>query len=270
MTAPARDGEALGRPELPLVTANAIFVAPVHCGPVDDRRRGAARRSHRVAGRRRPLRPRHRRRRARDRTACSAPARHRPRVPRRAVPPTSRCPVEFEIPPPAAGRRPVARHQLPRADRVVAGAPVRALGPTTKRGPGPHRGVDPLARATAQPDGSYDLLALAVHGDLIGPGDRSGARPEGPRLHVPQLEIGIRFIRPPDRPWVLQEIEAGTSATATRPARRALGRSAATCSRSRTQTAHLRRPNFDKKVYARPLRGTLHEQRGSRSGGRLS
>jgi hypothetical protein len=34
--------EALGRPELALVTANAIFVAPVPARPGDHRRRGAA------------------------------------------------------------------------------------------------------------------------------------------------------------------------------------------------------------------------------------
>ena len=58
------------------------------------------------------------------------------------------------------------------------------------------------------PDGSYDPLALAVHGDVIGPAVGQGLGPIGQPFMVLSLEIGIRFVATPVTPWVLQEIEA--------------------------------------------------------------
>ena len=60
----------------------------------------------------------------------------------------------------------------------------------------------------ATPDGSYDPLALAVHGDVIGPAVGQGLGPIGKPYMVLSLEIGIRFVATPVTPWVLQEIEA--------------------------------------------------------------
>jgi len=59
-------------------------------------------------------------------------------------------------------------------------------------------------------EGEPDLLTLAVHGDVLGPavGRAIGPGAGGFSFMVLSLEIGIRFVRPPVTPWVLQEIEA--------------------------------------------------------------
>ena len=134
--------EALDRPELPLVTANAIFLAPVPPGPVkidvdvlrDGRNAsqvaadvhvpgaGPALRVHGVFGTR---------------------ARHAPRVPGRRRSPRCRCP--HQITPPDAHRpsEPVRRDPVPPADRVAAGEPAR------RSRPGPLRVVGAARHRTA-------------------------------------------------------------------------------------------------------------------------
>jgi acyl-CoA thioesterase len=57
-------------------------------------------------------------------------------------------------------------------------------------------------------DGCYDPLALAIHGDVIGPAVGAGLGPIDVPFMVLSLEIGIRFVATPATPWVLQEIEA--------------------------------------------------------------
>jgi acyl-CoA thioesterase len=57
-------------------------------------------------------------------------------------------------------------------------------------------------------NGDPHLLALAVHGDVLGPAVGRGLGPLSDPFMVLSLEIGIRFIAPPVTSWVLQEIEA--------------------------------------------------------------
>jgi acyl-CoA thioesterase len=57
-------------------------------------------------------------------------------------------------------------------------------------------------------EGDADLLSLAVHGDVLGPAVGRAIGPQTDPFMVLSLEIGIRFVRAPVTPWVLQEIEA--------------------------------------------------------------
>ncbi len=59
-------------------------------------------------------------------------------------------------------------------------------------------------------EGEPDRLTLAVHGDVLGPAVGRALGPHDERGHFMSLslEIGIRFVRTPATPWVLQEIEA--------------------------------------------------------------
>jgi acyl-CoA thioesterase len=65
-----------------------------------------------------------------------------------------------------------------------------------------------LLEAPQLADGSYDPLALAIHGDVIGPAVGAGLGPIDVPFMVLSLEIGIRFVATPVTPWVLQDIEA--------------------------------------------------------------
>jgi acyl-CoA thioesterase len=92
-------------------------------------------------------------------------------------------------------------------------------------------------------EGETDRLALAVHGDVIGPAVGRALGPHETRgmFMSLSLEIGIRFIRTPATPWVLQEIEAWHigDGYATGPAR--LWDERGQLCAIATQTAHLRR-----------------------------
>jgi acyl-CoA thioesterase len=57
-------------------------------------------------------------------------------------------------------------------------------------------------------EGDPHLLALAVHGDVLGPAVGRALGPLDTPFMVLSLEIGIRFITTPVTSWVLQEIEA--------------------------------------------------------------
>jgi acyl-CoA thioesterase len=85
------------------------------------------------------------------------------------------------------------------------------------------------------------LLALAVHGDVLGPAVGRAIGPRDDPFMVLSLEIGIRFVRVPVTPWVLQEIEAWHvgDGYATGPAR-LWDENGDLCAIA-TQTAHLRR-----------------------------
>jgi acyl-CoA thioesterase len=91
-------------------------------------------------------------------------------------------------------------------------------------------------------EGEPHLLALAVHGDVLGPsvGRAIGRLTDEPFM-VLSLEIGIRFVRAPVTPWVLQEIEAWHigDGYATGPAR-LWDEDGRLCAIA-TQTAHIRR-----------------------------
>jgi acyl-CoA thioesterase len=92
-------------------------------------------------------------------------------------------------------------------------------------------------------EGEPDRLSLAVHGDVIGPAVGRALGPHETRglFMSLSLEIGIRFVRAPATPWVLQEIEAWHigDGYATGPAR--LWDEAGNLCAIATQTAHLRR-----------------------------
>jgi len=91
-------------------------------------------------------------------------------------------------------------------------------------------------------EGEPDLLSLTVHGDVLGPAVGRALGPLEARgmFMSLSLEIGIRFVRAPVTAWVLQEIEAWHvgDGYATGPAR-LWDESGRLCAIA-TQTAHLR------------------------------
>ena len=190
------------------MTANAIFLAPVPPGPVTidvevlrDGRTASqvaadlrvdgkiALRAHGVFGDRARHRARLRRRAV---PRCASPARHRdPRAARRT---SDRGPFEH-----------INFHEQTDWRPVDGFAP---WDPDFKAGPARMKVWTRLLREPTLPDGSYDPLALAIHGDVIGPAVGQGLGPIGMPFMVLSLEIGIRFVATPVTPWVLQEIEA--------------------------------------------------------------
>ncbi len=224
--------EALGRPELPLVTANAIFLAPVPPGPVEidvevlrDGRNasqvaadvhvpgsGPALRVHGVFGR------------AHD-THLAFQDVPVPEVPR-----------PHQITPPDLTGRPNPFGEIP-FHQQTEWLPVSPLDD-----PGRGRFAS-WVRLVTDPrlgDGSLDPLLLAVHGDVLGPAVGRGLGPRDVPTMVLSLEIGIRFIATPVTSWVLQEIEAWHvgDGYATGPAR--LWDEEMRLCAIATQTAHLR------------------------------
>jgi acyl-CoA thioesterase len=192
--------EALDRPELPLVTANAIFLAPVPAGPVEidvdllrDGRNasqvaadvhvpgsGPALRVHGVFGRA-----------------------HDTHLAFRDVP-VPEVPLPHQVAPPPLPERPNPFGQIPFHDQT-AWLPV---SPLDDPGRGRFASWVRLHREPRLADGSLDPLLLAVHGDVLGPAVGRALGPSDAPMMVLSLEIGIRFIATPVTPWVLQEIEA--------------------------------------------------------------
>jgi acyl-CoA thioesterase len=192
--------EALDRPDLPLITANAIFLAPVPPGPVEidvdvlrDGRNasqvaadvhvpdsGPALRVHGVFGR------------AHD-TELEFQD-----VPVPEVPPPHR------LAPPPPPERPNPFGEIP-FHQQSAWLPV---SPLDDPGRGRFSCWVRLHREPRLPDGTPDPLMLAVHGDVLGPAVGRALGPRDTPTMVLSLEIGIRFITTPVTPWVLQEIEA--------------------------------------------------------------
>lgn len=187
--------EALGRPDLPLVTANAIFLAPVPAGPItvdvevlrDGRRAsqvaadlrvpgtdGVALRVHGVFGK------------AHDVDHHYQEVRF------------PEAPLPGQVPPPPEPERPNPFGEINFHKQTLW----RPVSPLDDPGRGQFMSWVRLVH------GDPDLLTLAVHGDVLGP---AVGRALGPSLYgrmVLSLEIGIRFIATPATPWVLQEIEA--------------------------------------------------------------
>lgn len=64
-----------------------------------------------------------------------------------------------------------------------------------------------LLKDPVLPDGTRDPLVLALFGDQIGTAVGQALGPVGHYFTL-SLEIGIHFVRPPATPWVLQDAEA--------------------------------------------------------------
>jgi acyl-CoA thioesterase len=218
--------EALDRPELPLVTANAIFLAPVNPGPITidvdvlrdgrnasqvaaDLRVGdqeqVALRAHGVFG------VTHDVDLAYQDLVC-------PEVPRpdAVPPPPDNRPNPFGV---------INFHQQ---------TEWRPVSPLDEPGAGRFMSWVRLI------EGDPHLLALAVHGDVLGPAVGRALGPLPNPFMVLSLEIGIRFIATPVTSWVLQEIEAWHvgNGYATGPAR-LWDEDGRLCAIA-TQTAHVR------------------------------
>ena len=196
--------EHLDDPEQPLVTANAIFLAPVPPGPVEIDVEvlragrtasqvaadvhvpgaGPALRVHGVFGRSHDT----------DRQLQDVVV---PEVPR---------PDQIELPPPPDRPNPFGQINFHEQTEW------RPVSPLDDPGPARFMSWVRLKQDALLPDGTRDPLVLAVHGDVLGPAVGRGLRrldnEEPVPMMVLSLEIGIRFIATPATPWVLQEIEA--------------------------------------------------------------
>jgi len=229
--------EALRRPELRLVTANAIFIAPVPPGPVtidvevlrDGRTASQMAADLRVDGKL-ALRVHGVFGVAHDLDHGFLDVRF-PEVPH---------PADVEPPPPADDRMPFGHINFhDQTDwRPVSGVPLDREA--FRAGPARCQIWTRLLEEPTLPEGGYDPLALAIHGDVIGPAVGAGLGPIDAPFMVLSLEIGIRFVATPVSPWVLQEIEAWHvgDGYATGPAR--LWDEAGNLCAIATQTANMR------------------------------
>jgi acyl-CoA thioesterase len=218
--------ESLARTDLSLVTANAIFLAPVPAGPVtvdvdvlrDGRRASQVAADLRVPGIAGPALRVHGVFGAAHDVAYTHQEVRFPEVPP---------PADIPLPP----DRPNPFGQI-NFHEQTEWRPV-----TSFDDPGKGHFLTWVRLLEGEPD----LLSLAVHGDVLGPAVGRALGPiEGGAFMVLSLEIGIRFVRPPVTPWVLQEIEAWHigDGYATGPAR--LWDEAGNLCAIATQTAHLR------------------------------
>jgi acyl-CoA thioesterase len=220
--------ESLGRTDLDLVTANAIFLAPVPPGSItidvdvlrDGRRASQVAADLRVAGGPGPaLRVHGVFGTAHDTDIAYQDVRF-PEVPR-----------PDQLPPPPVPERPNPFGEI-EFHKQTDWKPVSPLDD-----PGKGQFMSWVRLLEGEPH----RLALAVHGDVLGPAVGRAIGPRDAPFMVLSLEIGIRFVRVPATTWVLQEIEAWHigDGYATGPARLwdEEGRLCAIA----TQTAHLRR-----------------------------
>lgn len=204
--------EHLGRPDLQLVTANAIFCAPV---PVDvpivadvsilRLGRGASQvacdirveggetvaiRAHGVFGKNHdsPMAFQD----AQFPDDVWMPEECPPEVPR---------PAEFDFP------RLNFHHQTEWKPALKgAKAPWE---PGYEPGPARFASWTRLLKEPRLPDGSYDPVAMGVPADSIGPAVGRGAGPANGHFMVLSLEIGLRFLRAPTTSpaWILQDMQ---------------------------------------------------------------
>jgi acyl-CoA thioesterase len=245
MTASLRAMEAeLARPELQLVTANAIFCAPVPCGPVAvdvevlRNGRGAAQvgsnlwipgtdgvalRTHGVFGR-----PHDTDLAFRD---IEFPADVAP-------------PQECELPPPRPPDDPWPDINFHEQTEWLPALPFARPGVESAGGPARFAAWTRLRVEPRRADGSYDLLALAVPSDSIGPAIGQGLGGKGRNFMTLSLEIGIRFIRPPEGEWVLQHMRCWHCGDGYATGPTELWDEYGNLLAIAQQTAHLRRPNF--------------------------
>jgi acyl-CoA thioesterase len=189
--------EALGRPELSLVTANAIFLAPVPPGPItidvdvlrDGRRASQVAADLHVEGVDSPALRVHGVFGAAHDTDLTHQEVLFPEVP---------LPADIPLPPEPEGPNPWGRINF---HEQTAWRPVSPLDD-----PGKGQFLSWVRLIEGEPD----RLTLAVHGDVLGPavGRALGSHEKRGAFMSLSLEIGIRFVRTPATPWVLQEIEA--------------------------------------------------------------
>jgi acyl-CoA thioesterase len=244
MTASLRAMEAhLARPDLELVTANAIFCAPVPCGPVaadvevlrNGRSAaqvgcnlfvpgtdGVALRTHGVFGR------------PHDTDLAFRDL---------EFPADVAMPDACEPPPPRPPDDPWPEINFHEQTDWLPALPFTP--PHERTGPAPAR-FAAWTRLRVEPrkaDGSYDMLALAVPSDSIGPAIGQGL---GIVRHFMSLslEIGIRFIRPPEGRWVLQHMRCWHCGDGYATGPTELWDEHGNLLAIAQQTAHLRRPNF--------------------------
>jgi acyl-CoA thioesterase len=221
--------ESLARDDLELVTANAIFLAPVPPGEItidvevlrDGRRASQVAADLRVPDVDGPA--------LRVHGVFGAPhdtelAYQDVRFPEVAGPAHTPLPDEDPARPNPFGR--INFHQQ---------SEWRPVSPLDDPGKGQFMAWVRLLR------GEPDRLSLAVHGDVLGPAVGRAIGPRTEPFMVLSLEIGIRFVRVPATSWVLQEIEAWHvgDGYATGPAR--LWDEAGNLCAIATQTANVRR-----------------------------
>jgi acyl-CoA thioesterase len=224
--------EQLDRPDLDLVTANSIFLAPVPPGPItvdvdvlrNGRRASQVAADLRVDGTDSPALRVHGVFGAAHDTDLAHQEVRFPEVPRPADAPL---PPDRDVDPDDPWGR-INFHEQ---------TEWRPVSPLDDPGKGQFMAWVRLM------EGEPDRLSLAVHGDVLGP---AVGRALGPHDRVGHfmslsLEIGIRFVRTPATSWVLQEIEAWHvgDGYATGPAR--LWDEHGNLCAIATQTAHLRR-----------------------------
>jgi acyl-CoA thioesterase len=220
--------EALGRDDLELVTANAIFLSPVPSGPIsidvevlrDGRRASQVAADLRVPGGDGPALRVHGVFGAAHDTELAHQEVRFPEVPG---------PHDVEMP--ALRPNPFGEINF---HEQTEWRPVSPLDD-----PGKGHFLSWVRLRESEPH----RLSLAVHGDVLGPavGRALGPPDERGMFMVLSLEIGIRFVRTPVTTWVLQEIEAWHvgDGYATGPAR-LWDEDGHLCAIA-TQTAHLRR-----------------------------
>lgn len=193
--------ESLGRSDLSLVTANAIFLEPVPAGPVtvdveilrDGRRASQVAADLRVGGS--------------ETVALRAHgvfgAAHDTDLAFQDIP-VPEVPRPQDLAPPPVPERPNPFGHIPFHEQTEW----LPVSPLDDPGSGRFTTWVRLHEPARLPDGSLDPLVLAVHGDVLGPAVARGIGPRPNPYMVLSLEIGIRFVRTPATPWVLQEIEA--------------------------------------------------------------
>ena len=197
----ARDGGAPRPPRPPAGHGQRHLLRAGALRAGGRRRRGAAQRPHRRAGREQPLRAGNRRCRS-EPTVCSG-TRTTPtsRSATSSSRPTSRCRA-------IASRRrrgrPTTRGPRSTSTSRPSGCPRsrsrRGARASKKGGEARFAAWTRLLVQPHRPDGSYDMLALAVPSDSIGPAIGQGLGGKARNFMSLSLEIGIRFIRPPEGP----------------------------------------------------------------------
>jgi len=185
--------ESLDRDDLSLVTANAIFLAPVPPGPItvdvevlrDGRKASQVAADLRVPGVASPALRVHGVFGATHDTDLAHQEVRFPEVPG---------PAEIAIPPERPN--PFGRINFHEQTEWRPASPLDD--------PGKGHFLSWVRLRESEPH----LLSLAVHGDVLGPAVGRALGPRDDMFMVLSLEIGIRFVRPPATTWVLQEIEA--------------------------------------------------------------
>ena len=252
MTAALRAMEThLDRPDLQLVTANAIFCAPVPCGPVavdvevlrNGRSAsqvgsnlfvpgtdGVALRTHGVFGK------------PHDTDLAFEDI---------AFPSDVAMPDDCEPAPPRPLDDPWPEINFHAQTDWLPALPFERWDtepdPTTRPPVGQRARFAAWTRlkvAPLRPDGSYDMLALAVPSDSIGGAIGQGLAGKVRNFMSLSLEIGIRFIRPPEGPWVLQHMRCWQCGDGYATGPTELWDASGNLLAIAQQTAHLRRPNF--------------------------